>query len=334
MENTLTIRSIIRRRLQWKTNDWLVAAGLKKFKQPEIPVQRILVYHGIDEAGNTTYNSRFFSQAVFEKQLQFFKEYFHIISLDDFYKKNFHEKRSTIAITFDDGYANNFHRAFPLLVKYNLPATFFITTIHDAGFDILWTDALDLSSAVSNKSFELRGEHFSKKGKSGYYSEKTGKSLKENCKNYGFDYKAELIKKLPGLSSVLSDKQFNDYHILLNADEIKQLSNSPLITIGSHGYYHNCLERIPLTDAQREMQLSKNYLEKIIHKKVDAFAFPDGRYSEELIKSAKEIGYTKLLAGDLADGDVETNFLKARFNLNPHISLYNQARAIVEGKYF
>ncbi len=322
-----------RAKARWKTNDLLAGAGLKKFSPPPQPVQRILVYHGIDVEGNTRINSRFLSEATFEAHIRFFREHFHLVSLDDFYNEKFHDSRSTIAITFDDGYANNLYRALPVLEKYNAPATFFITTIRDAGGDILWPDALDLSAYTDGSPFELRGERFVKRGSKGYHSEQSGLPLKETCKNYGYDYKAELLEKLPGLAAARSDKRYSDYHTLLTAEEIRRLGDSPLVTIGAHGYYHNCLERIPANDAKEELIRSKKYLETVLEKEVDALAFPDGRYTPGVIEMAKAAGYRRLLPTDLLRGDREDEWLRPRFVINPHISLFNQALALLKGDY-
>jgi hypothetical protein len=37
-----------------------------------------------------------------------------------------------------------------------------------------------------------------------------------------------------------------DYWLQMTTEEIKKASQSPFITIGSHGYYHNDLARIQL----------------------------------------------------------------------------------------
>ncbi len=72
----------------------------------------------------------------FEKQLVYLKRYYHVISLATFVDalKNGFDRlpkkhgRRFVVITFDDGFKDNFTNAFPLLKKYETPATFYIST--------------------------------------------------------------------------------------------------------------------------------------------------------------------------------------------------------------
>lgn len=67
----------------------------------------------------------------FEEQMLFLKENYEVISLDDLNSPDFNPlmiDKVKVIITFDDGYEDNFLYAYPILRKYNLPATIFITT--------------------------------------------------------------------------------------------------------------------------------------------------------------------------------------------------------------
>src|ERR1700733_6959513 len=107
---------------------------------------RILIYHGICKEDPTRFNPIFLTRARFENHLKFYKKYFNVVSLDDYYAQNFSNERFNICLTFDDGFANNYKYVLPLLEKYELPATFFVTAIRAAGYDILWNDFLGIVS--------------------------------------------------------------------------------------------------------------------------------------------------------------------------------------------
>ena len=89
----------------------------------------IICYHCVKDEGNP--NLRPAKIADFEKQMQYLSKVYNPISLD---KMAQHIQDGTslpskaIAITFDDGYRDNYENAYPILRKYNIPATFFLTT--------------------------------------------------------------------------------------------------------------------------------------------------------------------------------------------------------------
>ena len=66
----------------------------------------------------------------FERFCRFFPRYFQVVPLSGLLADYAAGKDvgGRLAITFDDGYANNFETAAPVLRRYGLPATFFVTT--------------------------------------------------------------------------------------------------------------------------------------------------------------------------------------------------------------
>jgi peptidoglycan/xylan/chitin deacetylase (PgdA/CDA1 family) len=118
-------------------------------------------------------------------------------------------------------------------------------------------------------------------------------------------------------------------------DEIQSLSRSPNATIGSHGYLHNCLGVEAFADACREIRMSKEFLEEQIGEPVQAIAYPDGSYSPELVKFARDSGFSYQLAVSyLGADDGDPDDLKERFGINPFVSWDNQRICLLEGSYY
>ena len=111
------------------TENYQINIKSKRFVRiKETPVQ-ILIYHRIlpeiDPFGiDVTPLKRF------ESQIKYLSSYFNIISVDELLNNftNNTVKKNTICITFDDGYLDNYQYAFPVLQKYNVPATIFLAT--------------------------------------------------------------------------------------------------------------------------------------------------------------------------------------------------------------
>jgi peptidoglycan/xylan/chitin deacetylase (PgdA/CDA1 family) len=295
---------------------------------------RIVIYHGICEEDHTRFNPIFLTNQIFEQHLKLYKKYFNVVSLDDYYQQKFDHKKFNICLTFDDGFANNYKYVLPLLERYQIPATFFITAIRDAGYDILWNDFLGIVSKYGPDQIVFKYEIYKKGIHNKYFSVKNGISLVEKLRLSGFDEKAEMMKMLYPLFPFKNNAQHEDYWLQMTIAQIKALAKSPFANIGAHGYYHNDLAMIDIDNAKTELTDSKNYLENIIQKPVDSLAFPYGSYTKEVISAAKEAGYSKLLAMDfLFKDDTEDLNMRERFTVNPFISANNQLYATVTKAY-
>lgn len=93
----------------------------------EVP---ILMYHQVEpRADESALNVR---PDYFERQMALLKKMNRqIIPLETLVQKiknNEPIPYGTVAITFDDGEANNYEYAYPILEKYQMPATFFVIT--------------------------------------------------------------------------------------------------------------------------------------------------------------------------------------------------------------
>jgi len=94
-------------------------------KEKGIPV---LMYHSIDD------NNVFFTVKIedFKKQMQYLKDNNYSIikfsELVDILESDKELPKKTVVLTFDDGFEDNYTNAFPILKKYNFPATIFLIT--------------------------------------------------------------------------------------------------------------------------------------------------------------------------------------------------------------
>jgi peptidoglycan/xylan/chitin deacetylase (PgdA/CDA1 family) len=318
---------------RWLTNDLLFTMGLgKKMLQPQPGTGRIIVYHGIDTAGRKDLNVRFISAKEFEAQLRYCKTHFNILSLDDFFEKKFHPDKFNVAFTFDDGYRNNLTLALPILEKYQVPATFFITGIAETDCPMLWADCLDITASLTSLPFEIEGVLYKKKGKEYYHPD--GRSLKKICIDSPLSFFNKMIQKLLEITRFDLKPELAEYWEMMSAEEIRQLAESPFATIGVHGYYHTNLASIPLQDACEEILSCKTWLESVSLKKVNAIAWPFGLYSPEIAAYAQNIGLDRQYALNfLFDESPENPAVRERMGIYPRLSLLNQMSVIIKGHY-
>jgi peptidoglycan/xylan/chitin deacetylase (PgdA/CDA1 family) len=321
--------SIWRRKAGYAWQDSVAWLGLTEPVFKNARGARIVVYHGICSAHPLRFNNIFLQQKTFEEQLLFYKRYFNVVSLDDYYQQRFRGDRLNICIHFDDGYANQLRYVLPLLEKHQLPASFFITAIREAGYDILWNDFLSLLNWYGPASLVFRGERFEKQRGLfyRYSSAGSGVGLREMLIREGFESKAQLMREF---GSVIPRHEVEDFWLQMTEEQIKTLSASPRVTIGAHGYYHNDLSKIATADAATEMAGCKRFLEDVTGKEIKALAFPYGEYTAALVESAKRAGFSQILPLGIHHPDAT---LRERLIINPYVSIPNQMLNLLSKKY-
>lgn len=257
----------------------------------------ILVYHGVVDQPNHQVSLGPIAEKQFEEHLKYYQKNFDVVSQSEIfkmYRDDYKPKKKTIALTFDDGYENNIQRAFPLLKKYNFPATFFIISqcIEDEN-RLTWYDTIDLIKP-DLKYAQVDVSQFN------HAPLKSIAELKELIKTLNIEKRNALYQEIRKQTKVEDylPKYPREYWKLMNQKQLKELSDSGLIEIAAHSHNHPNLGSINIEDAKKEVTQCKQLLENVIQKEVESLAFPDGSYTDEVKKVCRDAGYKNLLAVD------------------------------------
>ena len=210
------------------------------------------------------------------------KKGYEIVSLDDVFRILKGEKqidRRFAAFTFDDGYMDNYTLVYPLFKRLGIPFAIYVTTGMPDGNVVMW--------------WYLLGELLRKRDSVAF--ETNGKRVKFDCSTWGKKKDAlfhirNLIMSLdqeqflPGIRAIFEPHQVDLYEKTrresLSWEQIRELSDDPLVTIGAHTNSHAPLSRLPASRAKQEILESKKRIEAETGKSVDHFAYPYGSVGE------------------------------------------------------
>ncbi len=76
----------------------------------------------------------------------------------------------------------------------------------------------------------------------------------------------------------------------LSEEELRILSRD--FEVGGHGVSHRYLTRMPKGEMEKEIRNSKNRLESLTGKDVHGFAYPGGKYNQQIVSTVKNLGFT------------------------------------------
>jgi peptidoglycan/xylan/chitin deacetylase (PgdA/CDA1 family) len=183
----------------------------------------------------------------------------------------------SVTVTFDDGYRDNLRVALPILEKYEIPATIYLTTGLIDRTALLWWEELELVlQDADNLVFWWAGREW-------YFPLRTTAAkwaafsqLANLFKPAPIDVQAELMQSI---RTPTSPSYGYDEHIL-SWDEVRALDRHPLITLAAHTVNHPQLRDLHEAAAAREMRQSRERLEQELGHPVPYFAYPFGGAAE------------------------------------------------------
>lgn len=249
-----------------------------KFRRIQNPKFVVLCYHGIGESGNPLGATP--TVEIFEAQMRFLRENYRIVSLDELCGELNSRTgcEPGIAITFDDGYRSAYAHAFPILKKYKLPATIYVTLDSVETGQVAWYDRVFWAMAVA-PSGELQ---LNLEGPWRFHLNSPEDRLRAALAVVA------LLRTLPNsrrreCCSYLEEKICLPQNALsgrmLTWDQIRTMHQEG-VSFGSHTLTHPVVSQLSPTELVSELGDSKRALEEKLGSPVKDFAFPFGKASD------------------------------------------------------
>ncbi|MEM7116463.1 MAG: polysaccharide deacetylase family protein [Chloroflexota bacterium] len=215
--------------------------------------------------------------ADFERQMAFVAKWFNVVRMEDVvaWLKNGRSLPPYPAlITFDDGYRDNLTHAFPILQKYNLPATIFLATDYIGKQSPFFWDLAaycfhHTKHSEVNLPFLGKQQWANPDEREAVMSAWLGqlKAILE-------EEKWTAVSQLPSLLGVaIPDNAFAQ--LTLSWDEVCHLQQHN-IHMGAHTHTHPILTRLAPEQAEQEIITSKREIETRTGQLVISFAYPNG----------------------------------------------------------
>ena len=285
-----------------------------------VPTALILVYHRVAEIPSDP-QLLCVAPDHFGEHMEILRRKYRPVRLQPLAgaRQNGDRARRSVAVTFDDGYADNLYAGKPLLERFDVPATVFVTSGYIGEQHEFWWDELDrlllqpgtlpdilhLSINGSVHRWELSQEaHY---GEETYWRYRAWSVLEEGdlgVRQRLYRSLCGLLRPLPGkerrevLGQLRSwadiDPAGRQTHRTLTPAEVMHLGAGDLIEVGAHTVSHPVLSILSPSAQRAEIEGSKRHLEDIVGHPVAAFAYPYGSrsdYTAETVTIVKDAGF-------------------------------------------
>jgi peptidoglycan/xylan/chitin deacetylase (PgdA/CDA1 family) len=235
----------------------------------------ILCYHRVGTEGIPLYCK--LAAQEFEAQMRYIREHYRIVSLEDLCTEMGSEAPTghAVAVTFDDGYRDLYTTAFPILQRYRIPATIFLTVRAIETGEVAWYDRVSLALwEWPAKSIDVdlgRPLHFDLGSPAERLraAQQIVLALRKLPDEQRRSHCAALENGVTLPQAALSER-------MLTWDQVREMQQAG-ICFGSHTVTHPVVSRMAPDVLEAELQGSKRVLEEKLGTPVLDFAYPFGQ---------------------------------------------------------
>jgi len=243
------------------------------------PCLSVLIYHRVLEQPDPMLPGDV-TKEEFLRQMEFMGRLFHVMDLGEAVDRLLDGTlpKRALCITFDDGYCDTYDLGCPVLEGLGLPATFFLATGYlDGGR--MWNDTIiealrrDPASGIDLSPLDLGLR---------WMDLSTAEARR--------DLAVKLIRKLRYLpdeerlskANWLQDRGGKSLpcDLMMSSDQVRDLSVRGM-GVGAHTVTHPILASLQRDQALCEIREGKEHLERILGKKVELFAYPNGKFGRD-----------------------------------------------------
>ena len=215
----------------------------------------ILAYHRIVDPDKLLIKSELgmcVKPETFDMQMRYLSKHYNALSLSEWHSNRRKTKaKKTIIITFDDGWKDNYDNGYPILKKYNLPATIFLSTGIIGSNNWFWPEKIIFILEHVRDNFETIDREVLDRL---FYQFPFLKALDEINVNFGKKVERiisylkryeniDIFEIIEVLKSNLNIVDFPKERLMLNWDEVREMSKD-MISYGSHTVNHNILTNL------------------------------------------------------------------------------------------
>jgi peptidoglycan/xylan/chitin deacetylase (PgdA/CDA1 family) len=279
---------------------------------------RILMYHNFSGPGGATPGA--LNNDGIRAQFDYLRRHYHVVPLVEIADRLASGKAldsHTVALTIDDGRRDFYQFMFPLLKEFGFPATFFVVTSFINDEDWIWTDKVLWLSQQPSPPAALLSENLDE--------------LFRSLNRMRPDDRNTRMQTIASEAGIAVPVKAPARFAPCTWRELREMSDSGLVDIGSHTVTHPILSSITDEESWQELAESRSRITEGVGKKPVSFCFPNGMpedFRSSQVQQIAKAGYSCCVVASFGLVDIAT-----RPYLMPRIGMGSKSDPIEFSKF-